>query len=384
MDASLGSSERADLLVPAMTLEEKVALCHGSASFHTGYVPANARLGIPALVLSDGPSGARVGAPGSVTCFASPITLAATWNGPLAEEYGRALGAELKAKGTNIVLAPMMNMLRVPQAGRNWEGFGEDPFLTATIASAEVRGIQDNGILACAKHFIANEQETFRDFYSSVVDDRILHEIYMPPFRACVEAGVGVVMGAYNKVDESYACENSQTLETILYGELGFEGFVVSDWYATHSTVKAANSGLTMQMPDGSFFGEALISAVRRGKVSAGRLDEMAKRILVPLFAAGLFDRPPEGSTRAKVASPEHAALSREIAAQGLVLLKKNKRRFAPRRLDKKDRRHRRSRRSEPHSLRPGLRHGAVPAIEDGHRAAGNLKARGKRLRCRL
>jgi beta-glucosidase len=321
MDTSKTASERADLLVAAMTNAEKDVMMHGASGSYTGNVPANGTYGIPALCLSDGPSGARVGSAGSVTCFPAPINLACTWDPSLAQVYGEAMTAEQKGKGTNIHLAPMMNITRVPQAGRNWEGYGEDPYLAAKLVGPQVIGMQSTGILATAKHFICNEQETNRGTCSSDVDDRTLHEIYLPPFKACVEAGVGSVMGAYNKVNSTYSCENAYILNTILYGELGFTGFVMSDWGATHSTVASANNGLAQEMSGSTYFGSSLTSAVP-GSVTQARFDLMAKRIFVPMFKAGLFDRAPSGSTGANVTSTAHTQTAQDVAAQGMVLLK--------------------------------------------------------------
>ena len=321
MDTTKTASERADLLVAAMTNVQKVVMCHGASGSYTGNVPGNTTLSIPTLNMSDGPSGARVGSAGNVTCFPAPINLACTWDDSLAQTFGQVYGAEQKGKGTNVALAPMMNVLRVPQAGRNWEGYGEDPYLSAKMAAAEVVGIQSNGILACAKHFICNDQETNRGSGSSEVDDRTLHEIYLPAFEACVNAGVGSVMGAYNKVNGTYCCENSYILNTILYGELGYTGFVMSDWGATHSTVASANNGLAQEQPGSTYFGSALRPR-SRGQVSQAQLDKMVKRILVPMFQAGLFDRAPSGSTGANVTSAAHTQTAQDVAAQGMVLLK--------------------------------------------------------------
>lgn len=321
MDTSKTASERADLLVAAMTNAEKNVMTHGHSGSYTGNVPANSTYSIPALNMSDGPSGARVGGAGLVTCFPAPINLACSWDPVLAQVYGEAMAAEQKGKGTNVHLAPMMNITRVPQAGRNWEGYGEDPYLAAKLVGPQVIGMQSTGILACAKHYICNEQETNRTSCSSEVDDRTLHEIYLPPFKACVQAGVGSFMGAYNKVNGTYACENAYILNDILYNELGYTGWVMSDWGATHSTVASANNGLAQEMPGGDYLGTSLLNAVP-SSVSQARFDLMAKRIFIPMFQAGLFDRAPTGSTGANVTSPAHTQTAQDVAAQGLVLLK--------------------------------------------------------------
>jgi beta-glucosidase len=266
MDTSLSPSQRADLLVAAMTIDEKNTMAQGAGGSYIGNVPANTRLGIPALNLSDGPAGVGNGIT-NVTEFPAPLTLTSAWDVSLTQQYGQALGAEQMGKGTNVVLAPMMNMTRVGRAGRNWEGYGEDPYLAAQMAGAEVQGIQSNGIIATAKHYINNEQETNRTEGNSAVDDRTMHEIYLPPFKASVHAGVGAVMCGYNKINGSYACENGPTQNTILKNELGFQGWIMSDWAATHSTVASANNGLDQEMPRGGYFGTALKDAVNNGQV---------------------------------------------------------------------------------------------------------------------
>jgi beta-glucosidase len=246
-----------EALIARMTLEEKIQMLHGAnRRGFIGYVPAIPRLGIPELALTDGPAGVRHG-PG--TAFPAPVALAATWDRSLAREYGAALGAETKARGQNILLAPMVNIVRVPEGGRNFETFGEDPYLTAQIASAEIRGIQSQGVMAEVKHYAANNQEKDRLQVSAEVDERTLREIYLPAFEAAVkEAKVGSVMAAYNKVNGTFSSENTHLLKDILKGEWGFDGFVVSDWGATHSTVEAANNGLDIEMPGDKYFGQAL------------------------------------------------------------------------------------------------------------------------------
>lgn len=295
-------------------------MVHGTAGSYIGNVAAVAAESIPALDLEDGPAGVADHTT-QVTVFPAPITIAASWDPTLAQALAEASGAEQAAKGTNIVLGPMMNMDRVPLAGRNFEGFGEDPVLSAAMATAVVVGIQNQGLIATAKHFVGNEQETNRMTISSLVDDRTLREIYVPPFAASVQAGVGAVMCSYNQVNGTFACENSATLTHLLKGELGFKGFVMSDWGATHSTVASANAALDMEMPDSEYFGAPLASAVAAGTVPDSRVDDMVRRILTSMFAAGLFDRPPSGSIDANVQSQAHTDLARSAAAQSTVLL---------------------------------------------------------------
>jgi beta-glucosidase len=320
-DATLPSGQRAKLLAASMTSAEKVAMVHGtSGSPYVGHVPGIARLGIPDLNLEDGPAGVADGMTG-VTVFPAPITIAASWDAPLAQRFGAAIAAEQALKGANVVLGPMMNMDRVPQAGRNFEGFGEDPWVSGAMAAAVVRGIQGQGLVATAKHYVDNEQETARKSVSSVVDERTQREVYLPPFASCVAAGVGAVMCSYNRVDGTYACEDGDTLNGWLKGDLGFPGWVMSDWGATHG-VGSAVQGLDMEMPTASYFGAQLASAVQTGSVPPSRVDDMVDRILTSMFAAGLFDRAPTGSPSAPATSDADVAFARDAAAQGTVLLK--------------------------------------------------------------
>ncbi len=325
MDASLPPEARARLLLEAMTLEEKITLATGDSAGadggYVGHISAIPRLGIPELNMKDGPAGVGNGATG-VTAFPAPITVAASWDAALMERYGAAMGEEQRGKGVNVHLAPMMNLVRVPRAGRNFEGYGEDPYLAARMAEAAVRGIQSNGIIAVAKHYIGNEQEILRGSISSEIDMRTLHEIYLPPFQAAAEAGVGAIMCAYNRVNGVYACENPITQNDILKGELGFSGWIMSDWGATHSTVESILGGLDMEMPGGVFFGKSIQGMVENGRISMEQLDRMALRILTTMFRLGLFDRPPVGWPSANVRSEAHTALARAAAAQGMVLLK--------------------------------------------------------------
>jgi beta-glucosidase len=307
---------RAAELVARMTQDEKLRFVRGIDGRYVGNVAATA--GLPALTLQDGPAG--VARFGGVTAFPAPITLAASWNRDLVQRWGAAMAAEERGKGAMVQLGPMMNMVRSPAAGRNFESFGEDPFLTAELVTADVLGMQSQKVVATAKHFIANEQETNRGSGDSQLDERTLHEIYYPPFEAAVNAGVGAVMCSYNRVGGTYACENPATLGDLKSG-MGFTGWVMSDWGATHSTVASANAGLDMEMPDSTYFGSALAAAVAAGTVPQARLDDMVSRILVSLLRIGVLDDPPTGTPDTVVASAEHSALAREAAAAGITLL---------------------------------------------------------------
>ncbi len=323
--------QRANELLARMTLDEKITMVHGDGfppgGTYAGHIPANTRLGIPALVLGDGPNGVGNGSTG-VTSFPVAVSDAAAFDRSLAQQYGTALGAEQAGKGHNIALAPTINLLRTPLWGRESETYTEDPYLNGQTAAAEVTGIQSNHVIATPKHFVANNQETgrFSSATAASVDEsisqRTLEEIYYPGFKAAVQQGhAGAVMCSYNQINGAYGCQNPQTLGT-LEQQWGFGGFVMSDWFATHSTADAANAGLDMEMPTGANFGAALKAAVQSGTVSMATLNEMVRRILASMFAIGLFDHPVSGGDASVVSTAAHQRLARQITEQGSVLLK--------------------------------------------------------------
>ena len=305
-----------------MSLDEKIHMVHGALAYEIagGYIPPISGLGIPELQLTDGPVGIRFQGP--ATAFPATISLAATWDQGLAREEGAALGREAKAKDQDVLLAPALNITRVPLNGRTFEYYSEDPYLTSRMVVENVRGIQSEGTIATAKHYVANNQETNRLLVSANVSERALREIYLHGFEAAVkEANVGSVMAAYNRVNGTHCTENEQLLRTILKKEWGFEGFVVSDWEATHSTIPAANAGLDLEMPDGKYFGDSLRQAVLDNEVSIATLNDKVRRILRQMAISGALDnrkkgRPGEANTL------QHQALARRIAAEGTVLLK--------------------------------------------------------------
>ena len=318
-----GGNTATGTLITVHTCNNTIAQSwQASIAAYVGAVPAIPELGVPALALQDAQAGVADGV-GQVTAFPAPISLAAAWDADLAQKYGSAVAVEHAGKGVNVVLGPMMNIDRVPQAGRNFEGLGEDPFLAGQLAAALTRGIQSQGLIATAKHFIDNDQETDRGTINVIVDDRTQHEIYLPAFEACVAAGVGAVMCSYNLVNGVYACENDQTQNGWLKGELGFQGFIMSDWGGTHSSAAAALGGLDLEMPDyAKWFGKSLASDISSGAVPQSRLDDMVTRTLTSMFQAGLFDRAPSGSLGANVATDASAQVSRTVGTQSLVLLK--------------------------------------------------------------
>ena len=332
----LGSSQSADArahqVVAAMTLDDKLAMVRQPDPVWThygvaGYIPPNPRLCIPDLLLND--AGAGVGDQTQNTlAFPAPIAQAASWDRSLQRDFGRALGWEAWHKGVNVQLAPNVNIARVPMNGRNAEAFGEDPYLTGQTGAAEIEGIQENNVIATVKHYALNNHEQNRMTVSSDVDERTLHEIYLPGFETAVkQAHVGSVMCSYNRIGGTYACENDHMLNDVLKRELGFKGFVMSDWGGTHSTVQSANAGLDMEMDvaPGRYYGDALKTAIQNGQVPMARLDDMVLRILREMFARGLFEHPhaeePAAYT-ADVRRPEDITLARRVSEDGTVLLK--------------------------------------------------------------
>ena len=327
MNAALSAERRADLLIHAMTLKDKVGLMHGvdrkqhPFKGYVGYVPANPRLHIPALKLADGRAGVGNKATG-VTLLPAPIAAASSWDTSLLEAFGKVIGEEQWGKGTNVELGPTIDVVRVPQWGRTFESYGEDPYFNGRMAAAEIRGIQSQGPIANANMYLTMNQESDRFHIDSIVEERTLQEIYLPPFQAAAAAGVGTFMCAYIKTNGVYSCENPHVLGDLLKKQPDFGGWVMSDWGGTHSTAASASAGLDQEMPDDRYYGQALEKAVTNGQVSMATLDEHVRRILITMFRHGLFDRQQPGNWDSSVRSPEHDAFSRRAAEQGIVLLK--------------------------------------------------------------
>ena len=304
-------------LLSRMSLEEKIEML-GGMGFHT---KANERLGIPPIKMTDGPAGVRGGIS---TAFPVPIALAASWDIDLLERVGAAMGMETRAKGSNYLLAPCVNIHRHPLGGRNFESYGEDPFLASRMAVPFIKGLQSQKILASVKHLACNNQEWERFKLDVLVGERALREIYLPAFKAAVqEAGVWTVMSAYNKLNGYYCSENEHLLKDILKGEWGFKGFVVSDWGATHSTIESAVAGLDLEMPFGSYFNEELVKAVRGGKVAEQEIDDKVRRLLKAMYWADLFtgSEPPD----LQQVMEQNRSLVLEAARKSIVLLKNDR-----------------------------------------------------------
>ena len=360
---------RTDAILAALSLDEKLRLVRGRADPDgraTGYVPGVERAGIPPLRLVDGPLGVR---DGDATAFPATIALGAAWDPDLAERLGGALAAETRVKGHDVLLAPGLNVVRVPTCGRNFEYLSEDPHHGARVGAACVRGLEANGVAATAKHFVANNQERRRDTVDAVVDERTLREIYLPAFEAAVEAGASALMTAYNRVNGEYMSEHRKLVEGVLREEWGFDGVAMSDWWGTHDAVAAAEGGLDLEMPGASvvelfapnsttlrallclrlsdrldvdpplfwrpldryvaddgqpdpypydFFGDRLRDAVETGRVSEATVDAKARRVLGLYDRLGLLDGERPAGT---VDWDAHHDLARTVARRGTVVL---------------------------------------------------------------
>ena len=324
-----------------MTLEEKVGLLHAQSKFSSAGVP---RLGIPEVWCTDGPHGIRPEVlwdewdqagwtNDSCTAFPALTCLAATWNPEMSALYGKSIGEEARYRDKDVLLGPGVNIYRTPLNGRNFEYMGEDPFLSARMVVPYVQGVQQNGVAACVKHFAVNNQELRRHEVDVVVDDRALHEIYLPAFKAAVqEGGAWAIMGAYNKYKGEHCCHNQYLLNDILKRDWAFDGVVISDWGGVHDTREAIFKGLDMEFgtwTDGLNWGATnaygnyylanpYLELLRRGEVGTGELDDKARRVLRLIFRTAMNSRKPFGS----LCSPEHNAAARRIAGEGMVLLK--------------------------------------------------------------
>lgn len=317
LDKSLNIEDRVEDLLKRMTLEEKIDML-GGTGFETKAIE---RLGIPPLNMTDGPLGVRWD---NSTALPSGILMGATWNPELISKLGTVLATEVKAKGRHVILAPCVNIARIPMGGRNFESFGEDPFLTSRIAVDYIKGLQKENVVATVKHFAANNQEHQRDFVNTIVDERALNEIYLPSFKAAVEeANVLAVMSAYNKLNGHYCSENDYLLIDKLKTEWKFNGLVMSDWGAVHSTVPTFNGGLDLEMPTGKYLNkETLLDKIKSGELSEAKLDDKVRRILRVMFTIGLFDD--YQYDKSKVNTDEHKQVALDVAKDGIVLLKNN------------------------------------------------------------
>lgn len=330
-----------DSLIKQMTIEEKITMLHASSSFTSGGVP---RLGIPELVMSDGPHGVRKEhgrdwvsdnkGNDSATYLPTGMALAASWNVQLGYEAGKVLGEEANARGKDVILGPGVNILRSPLNGRNFEYLSEDPYLASRMAVGYIKGVQETGVSACVKHYLANNQEFKREFTDVVMSERALREIYLPAFVAAITEGkVHTVMGAYNQFRGQYCTHNEYLVNGILKGELGFRGLLMSDWGAVHNTIQAAEFGTDLEMgseftvstankPDYNKFymADTLLKLVKKGTVKESLIDDKVRRILRVMIASNTIDK--SKRKPGSINTPEHQALTRKIAEEAITLLK--------------------------------------------------------------
>ena len=341
LDARCPVEERVEDALARMTLEEKVALCHAQSKFSSAGVP---RLGIPEMWMSDGPHGIRAEklwdewddagwTSDSCTAFPALTCLAATWNPTLADTYGQAVGEEARYRNKAVLLGPGVNIYRTPLNGRNFEYMGEDPFLASAMVVPYIQGVQRNGVAACVKHFAVNDQETDRFNVEVKIDDRTLHEIHLPAFKAAVhDGGVWAVMGSYSIYKGQHCCHNQYLLRDLLKRDWGFDGVVISDWGGTHDTREAALNGLDMEMGSWTngltlswsnayneyFLADPFLELLRSKEIDEEIVNDKARRILRLMFRTTMNPDRPYGS----FATKEHALIGRKIAQEGIVLLK--------------------------------------------------------------
>ena len=310
--------DRASALVARMTLEEKCDYIGGSKDGF--YIRPVERLGIPLIRMADGPQGVRNNT--RSTLFACGVAAAASWNEDVAYEMGVALGQDSRARGVHILLGPGVNICRSPLCGRNFEYMGEDPCLASATAVGYIKGVQSQGVMATVKHFALNNQEFNRHHVSSDADERTINEIYFPAFKAAVDAGVASVMSSYNLVNNVHSAENRWLLTETLREKWGFEGFVMSDWTSTYSTLGCVRSGLDLEMPEGFCMNYAAIKPlVETGVIREKDIDRKVENILASLIAYGFLDRP-QLDTTIKEDNPYSRDVAYRLSCESAVLLK--------------------------------------------------------------
>jgi beta-glucosidase len=326
LNQSLPTAQRVQMLLTAMTLADKINMVTGAgySEPYVFYISAIPSLCVPAIGEEDGPLGVGDGNTG-VTEMPSAVSVASTFDPSLANQYGQVVGSEERGKGAMVDLGPTINIDRDPRWGRSFETYTEDPYLNSALATADIEGVQSQDEMAQVKHFAVYNQETNRNTPAddAIVSERALQEIYLPGFYAATEdAHASSVMCAYSYINNQAACQNQYLLSDTLDQSWGYQGFVTSDYGATHSTVASADAGNDQEMPAADYYGPALEAAVEDGQVSTATLNGMVSRILTEMFDFNEFNDPPTGTTSATVTTAAHQATSTEIAEQGTVLLK--------------------------------------------------------------
>lgn len=348
MDESESLDKRVENALSLMTLEEKVALCHAQSKFSSKGVP---RLGIPELWMSDGPHGVRAEilwdnwgyaqwTNDSCTAFPALTCLAATFDPEMSYIYGQAIGEEARYREKDVLLGPGVNIYRTPLNGRNFEYMGEDPYLASKLVVPYIKGVQENGVAACVKHYALNNQEVWRNQVDVEISDRALYEIYLPAFKAAVlEGHTWSIMGSYNNYKGQHCCHNEILINKILKGDWNFDGALITDWGGAHDTNEAAHNGLDIEMGtdtngltseanigfDAYYLANPFLAKLKSGEYSEALVNDKARRILRLIFRTSMNTKRPWGS----LATPEHAAVARKIAESGIVLLK-NEKNFLP------------------------------------------------------
>ena len=330
------ADRRAETVLTALTLEQKIQLIGGDNLF---FIKGFADQHMPRLYLSDATQGVHIrkdlsGQLERSTAFPCPLALTATWNPTLARRYAQSIGEECRAGDIAVLLGPGMNIYRISQNGRNFEYFGEDPFLAARMIEQYVKGVQSTGTITTLKHFLCNNTEFYRRRTNSVVDERTLHEIYLPAFKAGIDAGAMAVMTSYNQVNGEYAGQSEYVINTLLRKELGFKWLVMSDWWSTWDPVKTIKSGLDLEMPGHAIdklpvlkaLGDIFVKGaaprlIKEGKVTESEITRMAKSIIRTEIAMGLYDRPVKDEQYLR-AFPAHAQMALETARESIVLLR--------------------------------------------------------------
>ena len=328
-DPLMQNEKRISEIISKMTLEEKVEMLHGKHYFTSEGVPSQ---GIAEMSYADGPFGIREEmeprswnplhwTTDSATFFPTGSALAATWSDDMAYLYGTGMASEARLRGKDMILGPAINIQRIPTGGRTYEYLSEDPVLSARLSVSYTKGVQDNGVAVCVKHFALNNQETNRGSVNVIVSPRAMREIYLPPFEATVVEGNAFgVMSAYNKINGLWCAENPILLDQILRKDWGFKGMVISDWGGTHSTVGSVVAGLNVEMPNSDYLGQALLDSVKAGVVSKKVIDQRVREILRVRLAVEPV--PAEKANKVMTAQPENAAITYKVAAQSIVLLK--------------------------------------------------------------
>ncbi len=344
LDDSKPIEDRIEDALSRITVEEKVALIHAQSKFSS---PGVARLGIPEFWMTDGPHGIRPEVlwdewnqagwtNDSCVAFPALTCLAATWNPEAALLYGQSIGEEARYRNKTVLLGPGVNIYRTPLNGRNFEYMGEDPYLASQMVVPYVKGVQQNGVAACVKHYALNNQEINRHTTNVIVDDRALYEIYLPAFKAAVQKGKAwAIMGSYNLYKNQHNCHNRYLLNDILKGEWGFDGVVVSDWEGVHNTEEAIYNGMDMEFGswtnglskgmgnayDNYYLAHPYLKQIKEGKIGTKELDDKVRRILRLAFRTTMNRNRPYGA----MLSEEHIAAARKIGEEGIVLLQNKK-----------------------------------------------------------